>query len=73
MNNEKSGVNWGKAVKELCWFLSVLFTALRAANVIDWGWFWLMLPIFASWTVGTLAAAALGIYVAQKMEEEKED
>ena len=34
----KAGENFGKGLKSLCYFLTILFCALRACDVIDWPW-----------------------------------
>ena len=57
----KAVENFGKGLKSLCYFLTILFCALRACDVIDWPWFLVMSPIFISWiiTIAVLVIAGL--------------
>lgn len=56
-----AGASLGKALKETCHFLTLLFCALRACGIINWNWFWIMLPIFFSWIVALVALSAAGV------------
>lgn len=63
MNNEKSASEFAEALKELSWFVSLVFIALRACDVINWHWIWLLSPILGLWAIGivlVLIAAAIG-------------
>lgn len=76
MNNDKksAGARWGEAVKETSYFLTILFTVLRACDIINWNWFWIMSPIFFSWViaVGSLALAGLAtIAILSKKDEDE--
>ena len=44
MSKKQSGASsvggaLGSALKEICYFLTILFCALRACGVINWSWF----------------------------------
>lgn len=62
---ESVGSSLGSAVKEtckeICWLLTILFCALRACNIITWSWFWVMPPIFFSWTLSFVCLAIAGL------------
>lgn len=66
---KKSGAQFGKSLKELCYFLTILFCALRACNVIGWAWYWIMSPIFVSWVIGILLLAVAGCAFAALYKE----
>ena len=58
MSKKQSGASsvggaLGSALKEICYFLTILFCALRACGVINWSWFWVMSPIFLLLGAGT--------------------
>lgn len=53
------------------WFLTILFCTLRACDVIDWNWFMIMLPIFASWVSSILCAVVLWIIIYVKEHSSK--
>lgn len=74
MNEEKStGGLWGEALKELAYFLTILFTALRACGVISWSWFWVMSPIFFSWGLAIICLIIIGLVAAVALKEENEN
>ncbi len=50
---ESVGSYLGSSIKETCWFLTILFCALRACDIITWSWFWVMSPIFFFLGVGS--------------------
>lgn len=68
---ESIGASFGKAIKETCYFLTILFCALRACEIIDWNWFWIMSPIFFSWIIALILLAVAGIiaFIAIKDDE----
>ena len=71
-NSTKSvGSIIGEAIREVCYFLAILFCVLRACDVINWGWFWIMFPIFASWAAGIILLAVAGIIAFAAIEEAK--
>lgn len=44
--NKSVGASLGKAVHDLFYYLTMLFCALRACDVITWKWYWVMSPLF---------------------------
>lgn len=60
---ESTGATIGTALKETCWFTTLLFCALRACDIINWSWFWIMSPIFFSWIVGLICLCVAGLCV----------
>lgn len=58
--NKSAGASLGKAVHDLCYFLTMLFCALRACDVITWKWYWVMSPLFASEIIGIIALIVAG-------------
>ena len=74
MNKKKSiGDLWGKALKELAYFLTILFTALRACGVINWDWFWVMSPIFFTWGLALICLIIIGLVEAVALKRENEN
>lgn len=55
--DQNVGTSLGNAIKEVCYLLTILFCALRACGIISWSWFWIMSPIFLSWTIGLVGFA----------------
>ena len=51
----------GATIKRICYFLTILFCALRACGIINWHCFWIMSPIFASWGIVILMLMLMGI------------
>ena len=62
MSKEKksTGALLGEAMTEFSHFLTLLFCALRACDVITWPWYWVMSPIFITWIVGFAALFFVG-------------
>ena len=57
----KTGESFGKGLKNICDFLTMLFCTLRACDVIDWPWFLVMSPIFISWIITIAALVIAGL------------
>lgn len=57
----KTGESFGKGLKNICYFLTMLFCTLRARDVIDWPWFLVMSPIFISWIITIAALVIAGL------------
>ena len=64
------GASLGKAVKETCYFLTILFCVLRACGITNWSWFWIMSPIFFSWVISFAALAIAGIIAFAAIEDD---
>ena len=60
-SGSKAGENFGKGLKNLCYFLTILFCTLRACDVIDWPWFLVMSQIFISWIITIAALVIAGL------------
>lgn len=60
-NKKSAGTSWGEVVRDTLYFLTILFTALRACDIINWNWFWIMSPVFFSWIIGIGALALAGL------------
>lgn len=59
--NKSVGSSLGKAVHDLCHFLTMLFCVLRACDVITWKWYWVMSPLFVSEILGIIALIVAGV------------
>lgn len=50
-----------------CGLLTVLFIGLKLTHYIDWSWFWVLSPIWISWSIVLVilgvAAVAYGVLV----------
>ena len=57
----KTGESFGQGLKNICYFLTMLFCTLRACDVIDWPWFLVMSPIFISWIITIAALVIAGL------------
>ena len=71
MKKEKNTIDLGTLIRNACWFASILFIALRCTGVIDWAWYWLVMPIVGCWALGVLLLALVGI--GSYILEDKED
>lgn len=61
MKEKKSvGTQLGEAFRELCYFITILFCALRSCDVITWPWYWVMSPIFFSWIICLVLMVFIG-------------
>lgn len=58
--NKSVGASLGKAVHDLCYFLTMLLCVLRACDVITWKWYWVMSPLFVSELIGIIALIVAG-------------
>ena len=60
-SRSKARENFSKCYSNFCYFLTMLFCALRACDVIDWPWFLVMSPIFISWIITIAALVIAGL------------
>lgn len=58
--NKSVGASLGRALHSLCHFLTMLFCALRACDVITWKWYFVMMPLFVSEIIGVIALIVAG-------------
>ena len=75
MSNKQSGSSivggaLGSALKEICYFLTILFCALRACGVINWSWFWVMSPILFSWVLALACLCIVGIITSIAIKDD---
>ena len=75
MNKKQSGASGvggaiGSALKDVCYFLTILFCALRACGVITWSWFWVMSPIFFSWVLALVCLGIVGLIAAIALKDD---
>lgn len=66
MNNNQNSANsnrtnLGNVIKEVCYFLTLLFWVLRACGVIDWSWIWVMSPVIFLWTTILIGYGIIGV------------
>ena len=59
--NKNNDNNWGSFVHSLASALTIVFIALRACDIIDWAWYWLLSPMFICYgaAIITLAIVAM--------------
>lgn len=70
-DNEKSiGSELGEALRDTSYFLTMLFCVLRACDIIHWGWFWIMSPIFFSWAIAIVMVLVAGAITLAVLKEE---
>lgn len=58
--NKSVGTLIGEAIRNLCYFLTLLFCVLRVCNVITWKWYWIVLPIVAPKLLGVILLIVAG-------------
>ena len=73
MSNKQSGASSvggtiGSILKDICQLLTILFCVLRACDVIEWSWFWVMSPIFFSWALALVCLSVVGIIAGVAMK-----
>lgn len=65
-NREKSagskvGTVLGNWLANLSKFLTMLFCVLRACDVIDWQWYWVISPTIIAWAIALVMFALAGV------------
>ena len=45
----------------LCQLLTVLFVALKLCDKIDWGWWWVLSPLWLPWAIAFAVMGAIGM------------
>lgn len=60
-NSGSVGAMLGASLSKTSDFLTILFCALRACDVITWNWFWVMSPIFISFGLSIILLIIGGI------------
>ena len=66
----------GESIHDLCYFLTALFCALRACDVITWKWYCVISPLLALEFIGIFAliiAGAAAISIVEKQYNAKEN
>ena len=69
---KNNGKNTAIAFKNLCLTLTMLFTSLRACDVTDWSWYWVVSPLFLLYGVELIALIFLGAVKVNESSEEGE-
>lgn len=69
---KKIGKGIGEAIRKTSYFLTILFTVLRACQIIKWSWFWIMSPIFISWMAALATVVFLGLVATVAWSEEED-
>jgi hypothetical protein len=50
-----------KLFRDFCWMLTLLFTSLRACDVNNWSWYWVISPILVYYSIELIAVIYLGL------------
>ena len=63
----------GTLMREICYLLTIVFCVLRACDVIDWNWFWIMSPIFITFIIAVVIWVIVGLItcIALSADDEK--
>ncbi len=71
---EKNGVAGSVAslIKEIADFLTLVFCVLRACDVIDWNWYFVMMPTFVRSGVGVIAFCIAGMLAGVALNSKDE-
>lgn len=56
----KIGGAFGDLIRTIGQFLTTLFCVLRACDVINWNWFWVMSPTFFTWAIALILLVIIG-------------
>lgn len=74
MQESNTGEKLGKAFRNLCWLLTLLFTSLRACGVNDWNWYWVISPLLIYCGVQIIALIFLGfVKIGESAKGNKSD
>lgn len=68
-NKKSTGATIGVSIKNICYFLTVLFCTLRACDIIQWSWVRIMMPIFISWGISIICLIIAGIIALAAVED----
>ena len=50
----------------ICYILTLIFVVLKLTGVINWGWTWVILPIFIPFIIATFFFIVIG-YILKKI------
>lgn len=61
MENKSKGIGFTGA-------LTLIFITLKLCGVINWGWLWVLSPLWIGWAVALLivAGVALGAWISER-------
>lgn len=61
MENKSKGIGFTGA-------LTLIFITLKLCGVINWGWLWVLAPLWIGWAVALLiiAGVALGAWISER-------
>ena len=46
--------NYNKNGISFCGLLTIAFVVLKLCGVIDWGWVWVLAPLWISWSIALI-------------------
>lgn len=49
MKKQSNDGSWAKFLGEFCFTLTLIFCAMRACDVIQWDWYFVLLPTILYW------------------------
>ena len=76
MSKKQSGASsvggaLGSALREIRYFLTILFCALRSCDVITWKWYWIISPLIISEVLGVVALIVAGAIAINLVTKDK--
>lgn len=78
MKNTKNDNNWITILGEACILLTIVFCAFRACDLIQWDWYFILLPLIlylvlcaATLVILLIAAAAVTVSMSRLDKERK--
>lgn len=68
MDKKNVGKSCGTVISSISKWTTLVFLALRACDVIDWAWYWVLSPSLIALIMGILGLALAGAAVAKDDE-----
>lgn len=66
MDKKNVGKSCGTVISSISKWTTLVFLALRACDVIDWAWYWVLSPSLIALIIGILGLALAGAAVANE-------
>lgn len=60
MDDKKIGKNCGTVISDISKWTTLVFLTLRACDIIDWAWYWVLSPSLIAIVLGILGLALAG-------------
>lgn len=60
MDDKKIGKNCGTVISAISKWTTLVFLTLRACDIIDWAWYWVLSPSLIAIILGILGLALAG-------------